>query len=66
MMDSGYLQGKEYASLKGKSLYLILGGSVSYLPQVYSPPNAQYLLGPTISQVLQHCCEMGNKPIYIL
>lgn len=37
-MDSGYLQGKEYASLKGKSLYLILGGSVSYLPQVYSPP----------------------------
>lgn len=68
MMESGYLQAKKYATLKGKSLYLILGGfCLLFITRfVHPPPKAHYFLGSNISQALQHHCEMGNKPIYIL
>ena len=70
-MESRSLQGKKYAALKGKSLYLILGGFcllfiTSFFFFFFSSSSVQYFLGSNISQALQHRCEMGNKPIYIL
>lgn len=37
MMESGYVQGKKYTALKGKSLYLILGGFCLLFITVFPP-----------------------------